>query len=67
LPAARRTLSSGTSICRAISVSVNLLVVANNGLWLKNTNGVIMHLQDVSQEGAIMGLAGDAVVIKVNQ
>jgi hypothetical protein len=42
-------------------------ILGNAGLWLKNANGVIMHLQDASRQGAIMGLAGDAVVIKMNQ
>jgi hypothetical protein len=57
--------------------------VGNAGLWLKNANGVIIHLQDASQQGAILGLAGGgrgttifpktstadntAVVIKMNQ
>jgi hypothetical protein len=33
-------------------------IVGNAGLWLKNANGVIIHLQDASQQGAILGLAG---------
>jgi hypothetical protein len=35
------------------------------GLWLKNANGVTMHL--VSKQSAILILAGDAVVIKMNR
>jgi hypothetical protein len=35
------------------------------GLWLKNANGVTIHL--VSEQSAILILAGDAVVIKLNQ
>jgi hypothetical protein len=35
------------------------------GLWLKNANGVTMHL--VSKQGAILILASDAVVIKMNR
>jgi hypothetical protein len=58
-------------------------IVGNAGLWLKNANGVIIHLQDASQQGAILGLAGGrrgttifpntsaagnaSVVIKMNQ
>jgi hypothetical protein len=34
------------------------------GLWLKNANRVTVHL--VSKQGAILILAGDAVVIKLN-
>jgi hypothetical protein len=39
--------------------------ITAGGLWLKNANGVTMHL--VSKVGAILILAGDAVVIKLNQ
>jgi hypothetical protein len=35
-------------------------IVGNPGLWLKNANGVIIHLQDASQQGAVLGLAGGA-------
>jgi hypothetical protein len=33
-------------------------IVGNPGLWLKNANGVIIRLQDASQQGAILGVAG---------
>jgi hypothetical protein len=39
--------------------------ITAGGLWLKNANGVTMHL--VSKVGAILIVAGDAVVIKLNQ
>jgi hypothetical protein len=38
--------------------------ISAGGLWLKNRNGVTMHL--VSKQGAVLILAGDAVVIKMN-
>jgi hypothetical protein len=34
------------------------------GLWLKNANGVTIHL--VSKQSAILIVAGDAVVFKLN-
>ena len=39
--------------------------ISAGGLWLNNANGVTVHL--VSKEGAILILASDAVVIKVNR
>jgi hypothetical protein len=45
------------SYVRAPQISVG-------GLWLKNANGVIMHL--VSKRGANLILASDAVAIKIN-
>lgn len=39
--------------------------ITAGGLWLKNANGVTMHL--VSKVGAILIVGGDAVVIKLNQ
>ena len=38
--------------------------ITAGGLWLKNANGVTMHL--VSKVGAILIVAGDAVVFKLN-
>lgn len=38
--------------------------ITAGGLWLKNANGVTMHL--VSKLGAILIVAGDAVVFKLN-
>jgi len=39
--------------------------ITAGGLWLKNANGVTMHL--VSKQDAILILAGDSVVIKMNR
>ena len=35
-------------------------------LWLKNSNGVIMHLS-AKRQGLMLSLGGDAVVIQMNQ
>jgi hypothetical protein len=47
------------------TVNTRALIQPNRGIFLKNANGVIMRLQE--QRGAIMTLAGDAVMIKMKQ
>ena len=47
------------------TVNARTFIKPYQGLWLKNAHGVIIHL--VEKEGAILGPAGDDIVIKMNE